>query len=191
MADYDYTSSYNGSQVDRGVSIGLSSYVPTLQSAPTSSTLTFTLEGDTINFRVGMFCRIEDQASPNGYKFFRLANISSNTATWEVVTLKSGTKALFDTGTDTEARVWSASVLKSIVDDNKIVVYGSVQSYTTSQSFAKNGLVTVNSDEVYVSNAQVTGLPSHVVTDSGEVVTDDEQTVIDGTNTETKWDRIT
>ena len=98
---------------------------------------------------------------------------------------------MFDAGTDTEARVWSASVLKSIVDDNKITVYGSVQSYTTSQVFAKNGLVTVNSDEVYVSNAQVTGMPSHVVVDNGEVTTDDGQTVIDGNNTETKWEKIT
>lgn len=86
----DYTSIFNGTRVDRGVYLGLSSYVPTLENAPSQSTTTFTLEGDTINFRVGQFCRVADSNTPFGYKFYQLYSLEDN-----------GTRA-----------VWSAYVTK-------------------------------------------------------------------------------
>jgi hypothetical protein len=82
-------------------------------------------------------------------------------------------------------------IIKNYVNDNKITVYGSVRSYSSAQSFAKNGLLIVNSDEVYVSNAQVTGFPSHVTEDDNEAVTDDNDVVTDRQNTNVKWDKIT
>ena len=82
-------------------------------------------------------------------------------------------------------------IIKDYVNDNKITVYGSVRSYSSSQSFSKNGLLTVNSDEVYVSNTQVTGFPSHITEDNNEAVTDDNEVVTDGQNTNTKWNKIT
>lgn len=97
MAMYD--SDYNGGQVDEGVGLGRSSFIPTLQSAPTSSTTTFTLGTDTISFRVGMMCRVADQTAPNGYIFYRLIDVTSGVATWEVVITKEMLTALFTQNT--------------------------------------------------------------------------------------------
>lgn len=82
------------------------------------------------------------------------------------------------------AELWD--IIKSYVNDNKITVYGSIAPYQTTQGFSKNGLVTVN-DETYVSNADVTGLPSHVVTYNNEVTTQGDSVVTNGTNSEAKW----
>ena len=83
MAEYD--SIFTGGQIDKGVG---RSYVPTLQSAPTTSTLTFSLEGNTINFEIGQFARVADLSEAIGYKFYQLYDIteSGNTkeAHWKV-----------------------------------------------------------------------------------------------------------
>ena len=83
MAMYD--SIFTGGQIDKGVG---RSYVPTLQSAPTTSTLTFSLEDNTINFEIGQFARVADQSEATGYKFYQLYDITESnnvkTAHWIV-----------------------------------------------------------------------------------------------------------
>jgi len=74
-----YTSIYDGANVDASVG---RSYVPTLNAAPTSSTLTFTLNSNTVNFEIGQFAKV---AVTGGYDFYQLQNISSGSATWEQV----------------------------------------------------------------------------------------------------------
>ena len=65
---------------------GGSSYVPTLNAAPTSSTTTSTKDGATIDFEIGQFARV---AVTGGYDFYQLYDlVTSNnvtTATWEQV----------------------------------------------------------------------------------------------------------
>ena len=56
--------------------------IPTLSSAPTSSTLTFSDNGTTRSFKVGYMCRVADSSSEHGYKFYQLYNISGNNAVW-------------------------------------------------------------------------------------------------------------
>lgn len=56
--------------------------IPTLSSAPTSSTLTFTDNGVTRSFKVGYMCRVADSSAEHGYKFYQLYNISDNNAVW-------------------------------------------------------------------------------------------------------------
>ena len=56
--------------------------IPTLSSAPTSSTLTFTDNGATRSFKVGYMCRVADSSAQHGYKFYQLYNISNGKATW-------------------------------------------------------------------------------------------------------------
>ena len=56
--------------------------IPTLSSAPTSSTLTFTDNGVTRSFKVGYMCRVADSSAEDGYKFYRLYDISDNNAVW-------------------------------------------------------------------------------------------------------------
>ena len=56
--------------------------IPTLSSAPTSSTLTFTDNGATRSFKVGYMCRVADSSAEHGYKFYQLYNISGNNAVW-------------------------------------------------------------------------------------------------------------
>lgn len=56
--------------------------VPTLPSAPTSSTLTFTDNGAIRSFKVGYMCRVADSSAEHGYKFYQLYNISNGEATW-------------------------------------------------------------------------------------------------------------
>lgn len=59
----------------------------TLNSAPTSSTLTYTLDGVTYNFKPGDEVRVVDNNSDTGYKFYKLHNLSTEgnvtTATWK------------------------------------------------------------------------------------------------------------
>lgn len=79
-----YNSIFTGGEIDKGVG---RSYVPTLQSAPTTSTLTFTLEGNTIDFEIGQMCRVADQNEATGYKFYQLYDITESgnvkTAHWQ------------------------------------------------------------------------------------------------------------
>lgn len=56
--------------------------IPTLSSAPTSSTLTFSDNGTTRQFKVGYMCRVADSSAEHGYKFYQLYNISGNNAVW-------------------------------------------------------------------------------------------------------------
>ena len=82
MAIYD--SRYTRSQLDEGAG---ASFVPTLNSAPTSSTLTYTRSdlpagSQTVSFVVGQKCRV---ANASGYDFYELQDISNNTATWRKV----------------------------------------------------------------------------------------------------------
>ena len=56
--------------------------IPTLSSAPTSSTLTYTDNGATRSFKVGYMCRVADSSAEHGYKFYQLYDISGNNAVW-------------------------------------------------------------------------------------------------------------
>ena len=56
--------------------------IPTLSSAPTSSTLTFTDNGVRRSFKVGYMCRVADSSAEHGYKFYQLYDISGNNAVW-------------------------------------------------------------------------------------------------------------
>ena len=56
--------------------------IPTLSSAPTSSTLTFIDNGVTRSFKVGYMCRVADSSAQYGYKFYQLYDISGNNAVW-------------------------------------------------------------------------------------------------------------
>ena len=56
--------------------------IPTLSSAPTSSTLTFSDNGTTRSFKVGYMCRVADSSAEHGYKFYQLYDISNGKATW-------------------------------------------------------------------------------------------------------------
>ena len=74
-----YTSIYDGANVDASVG---RSYVPTLSTAPTSSTTTFTLNSNTVTFEIGQFAKV---AVTGGYEFYQLQNLSNGVATWEQV----------------------------------------------------------------------------------------------------------
>ena len=49
--------------------------IPTLSSAPTSSTLTYTVDGASRLFKTGYMCRVKDSSAEHGYKFYQLYNI--------------------------------------------------------------------------------------------------------------------
>ena len=49
--------------------------IPTLPSAPTSRTLTYTNNGVDHLYRVGYMCRVKDSSAEHGYKFYQLYNI--------------------------------------------------------------------------------------------------------------------
>ena len=70
---------------------GGASYVPTLLSAPTSSTLTYTKDGKTKSFEIGQLCRIADNTAGSGYTFYMLKDLvtesETTTASWENVSL--------------------------------------------------------------------------------------------------------
>lgn len=82
-----FDSIYTGAETDKGTG---RSYVPTLGSAPTAATLTFTLEGNTVNFQIGQMARVADQNEASGYKFYQLDDLvvsgNSTTAVWSCLT---------------------------------------------------------------------------------------------------------
>jgi len=66
---------------------GAAAYTPTLQNAPTANTTTYIKDGETINFEIGQFCRVENI---NGkYTFYQLYDLVTNgdttTAIWQEV----------------------------------------------------------------------------------------------------------
>lgn len=76
----DYISSYTGAEVD--VCIACASRCVSLASVPTSSTLTYTVDGDTYDFKIGDLVTV-DNANIGMSRVFRLVNISSGSALWE------------------------------------------------------------------------------------------------------------
>ena len=60
-------------------------YTPTLLSAPTSSTTTYTKDGQTLSYQIGQFCRVADASMDAGYKFYQLYDLQSNgtVAVWQ------------------------------------------------------------------------------------------------------------
>ena len=65
---------------------GGSAYVPTLNAAPTSSTTTYTKDGQTVDFEVGQFARVANQDNPTGYDMWQLYDLFTEnnvtTAAW-------------------------------------------------------------------------------------------------------------
>ena len=63
---------------------GGGAYVPTLNAAPTSSTTTYTKDGQTVDFEIGQFCRVAKQGGE--YDFYQLYDLQTEsnvtTATW-------------------------------------------------------------------------------------------------------------
>jgi len=61
--------------------------VPTLNSAPTSSTTTYTKDGVTVDFIIGQYARVADANEDTGYKFYILHDITTSgntkTAHWQ------------------------------------------------------------------------------------------------------------
>ena len=64
---------------------GGSVYVPTLNAAPTSSTTSYTKDGQTVDFEIGQFARVAKQGGEyDFYQLYDLQTVSNvTTATWE------------------------------------------------------------------------------------------------------------
>lgn len=101
--------------------------IPTLSSAPTSSTLTFTDNGATRSFKVGYMCRVADSSAEHGYKFYQLYNISGNNAVWgeiagggvelnEVVSI-----SLISNQSNSDTALNGATITVTNIDTGKII----------------------------------------------------------------------
>lgn len=70
------------------------SYTPTLQSAPTSSTTTYTKDGQTVDFEIGQFVRVSNQNNPAGYDMYQLYDLTTEnnatTAVWRSMDIVIG-----------------------------------------------------------------------------------------------------
>jgi len=79
-----FESIYTGVQLDAAIG---ASYVPTLNSAPTSSTTTYTRGGQSVNFEIGQFARVADAEAEEGYVFYQLYDLTTEgnvtTAKWK------------------------------------------------------------------------------------------------------------
>lgn len=148
-----YTSKYNRTQLDEGIG---ASYVPTLNSAPTTSTLTYTRSdlpsaSQTVSFVVGQLCRV---AITGGYDFYQLKNVSSNTATWVKVEYGGSMPsnvAYFSTDDGTgvvpedgiKVNTITASSAMTIVADKVNVISGNVGTATITLSVPDDNLAHV------------------------------------------------
>lgn len=72
--------------IEAGYELTSADYVPTLTSAPTGSTLTYTKDNKVYDFVIGQFCRVADAGSNTGYVFYQLYDIivegNNSTAVW-------------------------------------------------------------------------------------------------------------
>lgn len=65
--------------------------VPTLDSVPTDTTLTWTdSDNNLYMFYVGQLCRVADSSSDNGYKFYQLYDIKDGAAVWGEISGSGG-----------------------------------------------------------------------------------------------------
>ena len=148
----DYTSTYNGPQTDRGIGLGLSSYCPTLQSAPTGSTLTFTLEGDTVSFRIGQFCRVADNSTDTGYRFYQLHDLQSNgtVAVWQEMgtPLERVTIAVTSNQSASVTSALRSSAVVTVEDEDGNVVYSGTMAQPTMVKMTPGKRYTVSASSV-------------------------------------------
>ena len=128
--------------------------IPTLSSAPTSSTLTFTDNGVTRSFKVGYMCRVADSSAEHGYKFYQLYNISGNNAVWgeiaggaelnEVVSI-----SLISNQSNNDTALNGATITVTNIDTGKII---STQRWTGT--VIKLKIASVTSVSVSVSSVK-------------------------------------
>lgn len=64
----------NGTDIEQALAV-------TLTAKPTSTTVSYKKGEETVNFKVGAFVRVAD-ADSGSFEFYKLANLSGNTATW-------------------------------------------------------------------------------------------------------------
>ena len=140
-----YDSIYSGAELDR--SIGRS-YIPTLNSAPTTATLTFTLDSNTVEFVPGQLARVADQSEELGYKFYQLVDITTSenvkTAHWDVAGSSINIEQVSINATADYGSVSSAVITIKI--NNQVVAQG-----TGSLFYAVpfGNIYTVEVDRVY------------------------------------------
>ena len=128
--------------------------IPTLSSAPTSSTLTFTDNGVTRSFKIGYMCRVADSSAEHGYKFYQLYNISGNNAVWgeiaggaelnEVVSI-----SLISNQSNNDTALNGATITVTNIDTGKII---STQRWTGT--VIKLKIASVTSVSVSVSSVK-------------------------------------
>ena len=150
-----YDSIYSGSELDR--SIGRS-YIPTLNSAPTTATLTFTLDGNTVEFVPGQLARVADQSEELGYKFYQLVDITTSenvkTAHWKVA---GGGESVLGTITVN---------LESYVNDVKtsgVELVGVVVTLTNTTDSQVVGTVTIGAGETQAIFRKVTPMKAYSI----------------------------
>ena len=132
--------------------------IPTLSSAPTSSTLTFTDNGATRSFKVGYMCRVADSSAEHGYKFYQLYNISGNNAVWGEI---AGGGDYDETVTVTLTSYLSSSdsKLKGVIVTVKNTMSGETQTQTWNGTPLVFKIPAVNTYTVSVSNVSGYAVP--------------------------------
>lgn len=132
---------------------GGNSDVPTLNAAPTSSTTTYTKDGQTVDFEIGQFCRVPKTGG--GYDFYQLYDIvtESNvtTATWKEVgelpsnvayiSSDSGVGIVPEDGIRTETVTSAAAI--SVNPDVVTVINGAVNTATITFQVPNDNLAHV------------------------------------------------
>ena len=88
-------------------------YVPTLDAAPGSATVTYVKDGQTKNFVLGQLARVANASAGSGYDFYQLYDLQSNgtVASWQILTVGSMSAASGGTGlslvTTGEKYIWN------------------------------------------------------------------------------------
>ena len=143
-----YTSIYDGQNVDASVG---RSYVPTLQSAPTGSTKTFSLNGNTVNFEAGQFARV---AVTGGYDFYQLRDVTSGVATWEkVADTNTIPQGYCDTSSSTRDKVVTCTDYAATANSYIMILMKNANSYSTNNSTIRLNINGTGNKTVYINGA--------------------------------------
>jgi len=160
-----YKSRYTRTQLDEGIG---ASYVPTLNSAPTTSTLTYTRadlpsESQTVSFVVGQMCRV---AVTGGYDFYQLKDVTSGVATWEkVADINTIPQGYCDTSSSTRDKVVTCTDYAATANSYIMILMKNANSYSTNNSTIRlningNGNKTVYINGVSSSSSSNKTLPA-------------------------------
>lgn len=142
MAFYDLT--------QQGIDVqGFIDGAPTLANVPTTSTTTYTKNGQSVAFVVGQFARV---AVTGGYDFYQLRDVTSGVATWEkVADTNTIPQGYCNTSSSTRDKVVTCTDYVATANSYIMILMKNANSYSTNNSTIRLNINGTGNKTVYIN----------------------------------------